>query len=122
MKNKMKNKMKDRLVYLLTNLPKRKIVMYGQRVGRVAHNSNSIAEHLLANGVLVPPCKVGDTVYVIIKPIFRGDPPQFIKEETVEGLCYFKGKWYAVQDGEDFEIDDMLCFLTREEAEKALKE
>lgn len=27
-----------------------------------------IADHLLANGVIVPPCKVGDTVYGIAQP------------------------------------------------------
>ena len=29
--------------------------------------SAEIAEYLLANGVIVPPCKVGDTVYRIVK-------------------------------------------------------
>ena len=28
-------------------------------------NINQVADHLLANGVIVPPCKVGDEVYVV---------------------------------------------------------
>ena len=31
----------------------------------VSDNTEKIADYLLANGVIVPPCKVGDTVYVI---------------------------------------------------------
>ena len=33
-----------------------------------------IADHLLANGIIVPPCKVGDTVYVVnetVGKVFR---------------------------------------------------
>lgn len=44
--------MKQKLVKLLI----------GAGVTMFPHN---VAENLLANGVIVPPCKVGDTVYVI---------------------------------------------------------
>ena len=33
--------------------------------GCARHWAEIIADYLLANGVIVPPCKVGDTVYVI---------------------------------------------------------
>lgn len=118
----MKNKMKDRLVSLLNNLPEREVIVSGTRVGKRLHTAETIAEHLLANGVLVPPCKVGDTVYAVIEPIFEADPPAYIEEWTVKDLDYCGGKWYAVQDDEDFEIGDDLCLLTREEAEERLKE
>ena len=47
--------MKDRLIELIQ-----------QSVRGCARNwAEIIADYLLANGVIVPPCKVGDTVYII---------------------------------------------------------
>lgn len=47
--------MRDRLIELIQN-----------SVGGCArHWAEIIADHLLAEGVIVPPCKVGDTVYCI---------------------------------------------------------
>lgn len=48
--------MRDRLIELLSNAP---ADFDGNR------NVCTLAEHLLENGVIVPPCKVGDVVYVI---------------------------------------------------------
>ena len=48
----MANEMRDRLRGLLLECG-------------VNINTTSIATHLIANGVIVPPCKVGQTVYVI---------------------------------------------------------
>lgn len=83
-----------------------------------------IAEHLLANGVIVPPCKVGDKIYMLVtrkthcfvfeeeKKMLRVDNQHtFIKETYLTKLNFFK-----VID--DF---DKTVFLTREEAEKALE-
>ena len=88
------------------------------------------AEHLLANGVIVPPCKVGDTVYYLttedtekelnVTDIFCG---------TVQGLGfdgtniwisakYTNGLFYY-HKSTDF---GKTVFLTKEEAEKALAE
>lgn len=44
---------RDRLIELISQI---------QYMGGL---ESRLAEHLLANGVIVPPCKVGDTVYVI---------------------------------------------------------
>lgn len=88
------------------------------------------ADHLLANGVIVPPCKSGDTVYYLttvdtekelnVTDIFCG---------TVQGIG-FDGKilWisakytnglYYYHQSEDF---GKTVFLTKEEAEAKLKE
>lgn len=87
------------------------------------------ADYLLKNGVIVPPCKVGDTVYFILE------------DEMVEGGFYVtpahtvtevgsKGFWLssfvpAEDDMSDFNLWEEIgktVFLTREEAEKALAE
>lgn len=92
-----------------------------------------VADYLLANGVIVPPCKVGDKVWFIEKGgyhfprISHGYVQHFdVREmrglgltrnivvqpiDTLEDrLYFFMFKWV----GES-------VFLTREEAEKALK-
>lgn len=46
--------MKEKLIKLLQNAPSD---FEGNK------NVSTLADYLLANGVIVPPCKVGDTVY-----------------------------------------------------------
>ena len=77
-----------------------------------------LADFLLENGVIVPPCKVGDMVYILergsyIIPICgQGKPHWEIKIEK----CSFK---YWLLDNHKFGVN---MFFTREEAEKALAE
>lgn len=90
-----------------------------------------IADHLLAEGVIVPPCKVGDTVYVV------DDLTHGIAEGFIAKLEYnyytIPREWITVNAKDSLfgwyekkhRIDRVLAktvFLTREEAEKALKE
>ena len=76
------------------------------------------ADYLLANGVIVLPCKVGDMVYIfergsyIIPICGQGKPHWEIKIEK----CSFK---YWLLDNHKFGVN---MFFTREEAEKALAE
>ena len=104
-------------------------------------NANVSADYLLANGVIVPPCKVGDVVYVIDDIVWDsecgecehyliggfGDPSECartrygnkhpccieIKEETVtqHDIYYYL---YGEKIGK-------TVFLTKEEAEQALE-
>lgn len=85
---------------------------------------NLIADYLLANGVIVPPCKVGDTVYVVSQG---------------QGFCMrwnvYEGKvvdihlnrhnklTIRVENGEKFfgYYEPCLIFLTKEEAEAELE-
>ena len=83
-----------------------------------------LADHLLANGVIVPPCKVGDTVYVIYNnKIIKGKVDSF--DVVIEGneTSYVAGvKFFdqiAMVKGFSFGLN---VFLTKEEAEQALKE
>ena len=95
-----------------------------------------IADHLLKNGVIVPPCKVGDTVYCI-NTFFQSDPR--ITECEVDALHITSGKNirghrtppYALVRSKNmrslsqriyFEKFGVSAFLTRDEAEQALAE
>jgi hypothetical protein len=91
-------------------------------VGEGCVNYN-IADHLLANGVVVPPCKVGVEVYFASKEkdrIFKGELISFSLDAAhFWFFCrYYCGLslWHQV---EDF---GKTVFLTGEEAEQALKE
>lgn len=55
--------MKDRLRDLIINTPRINNCV-GRKQGRTIKTADHIANHLLANGVIVPPCKVGDTVFM----------------------------------------------------------
>ena len=94
------------------------------------------ADHLLANGVIVPPVKVGDTVYmpwewngtkgVGILEVIRIVDDNFTKSSPYVNTNFFtddEDYWVAYNCGR-FAFNDFgkTVFLTREEAEKALKE
>ena len=68
-----------------------------------------LADYLLEHGVIVPPCKVGDTVYQI--------DAERVFESKVKAIVY---------DTNNIAFDERsigkTVFLTREEAERALKE
>ena len=82
-------------------------------------HDEGLADHLLANGVIVPPCKVGDKVYFI--GAFTGQ----IIETVVLGIGYNENDVYLIC--ENFTIVSVAeqlgktVFLTREEAEARLK-
>ena len=83
-----------------------------------------LADHLLDNGVVVPPCKVGDKVYEI-------DLPEYgvIVCKVTKVLCDSKVVVVNVIDGHGkgseyyFDFDDFgkTVFTSREEAEARLK-
>lgn len=74
-----------------------------------------LADYLLANGVIVPSCKEGDIIY-FIDDIFEN-----LEHGKVCGFLIYEGKMSLVVDnGEENFIASW--YLTREEAEQALKE
>ena len=103
---------RERLIELINQEKKKSDDNFGMT------NSEQMADFLLENGVIVPPCKVGDMVYIFergsyIIPIRgQGKPHWEIKIEK----CSFK---YWLLDNHKFGVN---MFFTREEAEKALKE
>lgn len=85
-----------------------------------------LADYLLANGVMVPPVKVGDTVYwpsysrnvqlpdILEETVIEVDMSGFLSSEDAE-VIRNKYQWEWNDIGQ-------YVFLTREEAEKALAE
>ena len=80
--------------------------------GTVEH----LADYLLEHGVIVLPCKVGDTIYQI-------DGVR-IYASTIYEITYTENKVIFVTGNVVFDVRAInnSIFLTREEAEKALEE
>ena len=85
-----------------------------------------IADHLLANGVIVPPCKAGDRLYQIVEMnhtahkhhnIFVSDFPITVEPYQIVYRNIMGG--YSCIPFDDF---GKTVFLTKEEAEEKLKE
>lgn len=101
----------------------RLITIVSQTIG-VGDRTDRIVDHLLANGVILPPCKVGDVVWsVCADDIVRPWKVKFRTYDDREGWWIFLD-W----EGEDRHakcIGDYFrekYFLAKEEAEKALAE
>ena len=77
-----------------------------------------LADHLLAEGVIVPPCKVGDTVWSIVAAFVVSFEVEKIEITSQGGFFGTSGCFYW----RSFEDFGKTVFLTKEEAENALKE
>ena len=86
------------------------------------------ADYLIANGVILPPCKVGDTVYIIDEPDFEDD---YVLDVKVNAIGQDKrGLWVSLELPLGMRLDTYVfpnnwgktVFPTEEAAEKALKE
>lgn len=74
------------------------------------------ADYLLENGVIVSPCKVGDVVYDIHNgKVFGGKISSFTIFNDHIGYMATGGRYFWVED------IGKTVFLTKEEAEQALK-
>ena len=105
----------------------RLITIVSQTIG-IGDRTDRIADHLLTNGVIVLPCKVGDLVYVIRRKEKRN------KGGYWNAICFTKKVMQkAIKDGTayidckratktDFSLIGKTVFLTKEEAEAKLRE
>ena len=82
-----------------------------------------LADHLLENGVIVPPVQVGATVYCTDSYRHLIKPLEIFGFDCTKRICkyYCSGGDYTPAWFNPAEIGKTV-FLTREEAEKALKE
>ena len=100
-------------------------------IGDMPNSVDSIvaeADYLIANGVIVPPCKVGDKVY-IVKSRTSDDKNLYIIEDVVKrivsdksedtGFIHSRIEFFNTSSVSDWLFQNI--FLTREEAEKALE-
>ena len=76
---------------------------------------SALADYLLANGVIVPPCKVGDKVYCIEYNL------KIIEEYTVSGYTIKNGKLALFVFRGIYSAVVSEWFLTKEEAEAELR-
>ena len=73
---------------------------------------HNIADHLLANGVIVPPCNVGDVVYYTHVGVDR------VYEGEVTGFVYVSNNnSFGIHYDGGYGVFGRYVFLTREEAE-----
>jgi hypothetical protein len=121
---------RDRLIELIKNAP-RKDVVYGDiKLDKPIQTVQTIADYLLANGVIVPPVKVGYYIWFIQNDrLVLG----LVQNITVSNICpngsLFADVYEIDEHGEiENEWSIPLCdfgktvFLTKEEAEEKLKE
>lgn len=91
------------------------------------------ADYLLENGVIVPPCKMGDTVWLITVEKENNDwyiledvVDRFVRYDRIQFVFDMKRFGYLHVDRESNNLIDSLydgCICsTKEEAEKALAE
>ena len=108
--------MRDRLIELISQI---------QYMGGL---ESRLAEHLLANGAIIPPCKVGDMVYEI-HPIRQRVQSYEITTLKWNGHYWWftwilkdrKGIYGNVEGFSSHQIGNTV-FLTKEEAEAKLRE
>ncbi len=95
---------RDRLIELISQI---------QYMGGL---ESRLADHLLANGVIVPPCKVGNKIY----KIFTKYQP-FVSDYVVEDYGIPVKTILRSYDIIPFSEIGKTVFLTKEEAEAELK-
>ena len=83
------------------------------------------ADHLLANGVIVPPCKVGDTVWFELHGQIEAAVVYHCTYESTHRGLYLSGAYAKDTRGIELSFNQNSLgkgvFLTREEAEQELK-
>ena len=95
--------------------------------------SEDVADYLLKNGVIAPPCKEGDKVWLVLTEkgnndwcIFEDIVERFVRCDNYEFCFSLKTFGYIYIDGQTNDLDDGLydgcAYFTKEEAEKALAE
>lgn len=111
----MPNDMRDRLIELIQDI-------------KLCNPTNwdkpeFMALALLANGVILPPCNVGDDIWIV--KCYEGKPLGIVKDKVQMIGITTRGFHIKARDHHDHNKMYMLgktVFLTREDAEKALRE
>ena len=112
--------MRDRLIELLqAPIPLTDgISVFGEK-RLTCSDCNFLADHLIENGVICPPCKVGNTVY-LVGTITK----QIVKAKVIYFGWHEDDMWLACTNGVAVSVKEQLgktVFLTKEAAEKALR-
>ena len=108
---------RERLIELLKESEKKVSEIFSEPL-EIEEWLGVYADYLLANGVTVLPCKVGDTIYRC------GDPIKKVYEWEIEHIELYLDAIVFVDDSDnEFTAEDIgkTAFLSKEEAEKALE-
>lgn len=121
--------MKEKLIELLMSAERNAEEQGFFNCHRSKAKAECIADYLLANGVIPIPCKVGDTVYAFCEMLGVILEYKVVGIGITEIAMQYEAYAYTKEediliDNIDYETDDIgkTIFLTREEAEKALRE
>ena len=113
--------MRDRLIELLNKKYDHFCDQCG--VNKDSHYTENLADYLIENGVIVPPCKVGDKLYYIVEGYVLTRIVELIKIydygiqliTTVGSVYEYDGtRWYNP-------ASNKTAYFSEEEAEQALK-
>lgn len=114
-----REKLAEKLTAIIANMP--------NSVDCIVSQAEYIADHLLADDeIIVPPCKVGDITYIFdyevnnhLESKLRGVAPSIVEAIVIED----EGVWVENEHAK-YHITAFgdIIFLTKEEAERALKE
>lgn len=120
--------MRDRLIEWIKQGDKAFADKYtGKVMSHIDEVYEFVADYLLESGVIVPPCKVGDTVYEFFDVKGFYDISELIVENIVVGVnppkCNIYTKSNRSGSKEVFYKESFgeTLFFTKEEAEQALK-
>lgn len=121
--------MRDRLIELLNKKYDHFCDQCG--VNKDSHYTDSLADYLIENGVIVPPCRAGDTVYYVsdsplnlsvqANTIYEADVSRIITTRYGTTLVIQIHNSYGCTEIPDVNDWGKTVFLTKEEAEQALK-
>ena len=122
----MQNDMRDRLVELIKQAEIQESINFfnadlDEQIDmsggtKISVSLECLADCLIANGVIVPPCKVGDTIYYI-DTIFRE-----IEKCKVYGFTIINGEQKLLVDNGQYKYVAFEWYNTKKEAEQKLKE
>lgn len=122
----MANEMRDRLVELLVKddiFDECECGMCTRDNYCVRCGAEILADHLIENGVIVPPCKVGDVVYFLCRDHVTYD--WYICEKKVYSITRYDNSTHIyvspICSFVEMEIGKRV-FLTKDQAEQKLKE
>ena len=98
----------------------RLIELIQKSVNGCARNwAETIADYLLSNGVIVPPCKFNDDLWWI-----DDDNTVRCQERAIKTICCHENGTFSIidTDGNEDKIGTRYAYITKEEAEKALED
>lgn len=116
---------RERLIELLSHKQQYGIATEEPPEAIYTIENHQVADHLLANGVIVPPVEVGQTVWILFsieKTIESREVESIMRRQKSWTMRFTNGDCFTVWDNAEDEYFGKTVFLTKEEAEEKLKE